>query len=154
MKLREKQKAGKGWFEGMGRKTDRDIMNNTASLVKLPEAEFEIMSVIWKNTPPITTAIIMNQMGNEKGWKLQTLITLLNRLIERGFLRSEKLGKERTYYPCITHDEYIQFETALFVERYHENSIFQLVNTFSGNAKLSKEEINELSEWLKMQEEE
>lgn len=119
---------------------------------KLPESEFEVMSVIWKNTPPVTTTLLMKQLGNEKGWKLQTLVTLLNRLIERGFLRSEKSRKERTYYPCIRHEDYIQYETTLFVERYHDNSLVQLVNAFSGNNKLSKKDIEELSNWLKSQE--
>ncbi len=123
-------------------------------LTKLPEAEFEVMSVVWKNTPPVTTVILMNQLGIEKGWKLQTLVTLLNRLTNRGFLRSEKLGKERTYYPCVKQEDYIQFETTLFVKRYHQNSLFQLVNAFSGNNKLSKDEINELNNWLKKQEDE
>lgn len=122
-------------------------------LSKLPDSEYEVMSVIWKNKPPVTTAILMSQLGNEKGWKLQTLITLLNRLTERGFLRNEKLGKERTYYPCINNEDYIKFETTLFVERYHDNSISRLVNAFCGNDKLSKEEIDELSSWLKLQEE-
>jgi predicted transcriptional regulator len=123
------------------------------NLTKLPDAEFEVMSVVWRNNPPVTTTLLMNQLGNEKNWKLQTLITLLNRLTERGFLRSEKLGKERTYYPCIQHDDYIQYETEIFVERYHDNSILQLVNAFSGTNKLSKEEIEELCSWLKKQEE-
>lgn len=123
------------------------------NLTKLPDAEFEVMSVVWRNNPPVTTTLLMNQLGNEKNWKLQTLITLLNRLTERGFLRSEKLGKERTYYPCIRHDDYIQYETEIFVERYHDNSILQLVNAFSGTNKLSKEEIEELCSWLKKQEE-
>lgn len=122
-------------------------------LTRLPETEFEVMSVVWRNTPPVTTTTLMNQLGNKKGWKLQTLVTLLNRLTERGFLRSEKLGKERTYYPNVKQEDYIQYETSLFVERYHDNSLFQLVNAFSGNNKLSKEEINELSTWLKNQEE-
>jgi predicted transcriptional regulator len=133
---------------------ESDYSAPSDSLPKLPDAEFEVMSVIWKNTPPVTTAMLMKQLGNEKSWKLQTLITLMNRLTERGFLRSDKFGKERSYYPCITHEDYIQYETSLFVERYHDNSLFQLVNAFSGNNKLSKEEINELSSWLKIQEEE
>ncbi len=123
-------------------------------LTRLPETEFEVMSVVWKNTPPLTTVLLMNQLGKEKGWKLQTLVTLLNRLTERGFLRSEKLGKERTYYPCIKQEDYIQYETTLFVKRYHENSLSQLVNAFSGNNKLSKDELYELESWLKKQEEE
>lgn len=132
--------------------SESDLSKPTNALIKLPDAEFEIMSVIWKNVPPITTALLMNQLGKEKGWKLQTLITLLNRLTDRGFLRSEKLGKERTYYPCINQEDYIEYETSIFVERYHDNSLMQLVNTFTGNKKLSREELNELSSWLKDQE--
>lgn len=123
------------------------------NITRLPETEFEVMSVVWRNNPPVTTTTLMKQLGNEKGWKLQTLVSLLNRLTERGFLRSEKLGKERTYYPSVRQEDYIQYETALFVERYHDNSLLQLVNAFSGNNRLSEEEINELSSWLKKQEE-
>ncbi len=123
------------------------------SISKLPDTEFEVMSAVWKNTPPVTTTILMKQLGNHKGWKLQTLVTLLNRLIERGFIKSEKEGKERMYYPCIRQEDYIQYETSLFVERYHDNSLFHLVNAFSGNNKLSQKEIEELSLWLKHQEE-
>ncbi|MDF2540837.1 MAG: BlaI/MecI/CopY family transcriptional regulator [Herbinix sp.] len=133
--------------------TEGNIEKSIDYLTRLPETEFEVMSVVWRNIPPVTTTTLMNQLGNEKGWKLQTLVSLLNRLTERGFLRSEKLGKERTYYPSVKQEDYIQYETTLFVERYHDNSLFQLVNAFSGNNKLSEEEINELSSWLKKQEE-
>lgn len=132
---------------------EQTISTSSCTLTKLPDAEFEVMSEVWRNIPPVTTTLLMKHLGNEKNWKLQTLITLLNRLTERGFLRSEKLGKERTYYPCIGHEDYIRYETDIFVERYHDNSLLQLVNAFSGNNKLSKEEIDELSTWLKKQEE-
>lgn len=133
-------------------KSNSDIHSN--GLTRLPETEFEVMQTVWKNTAPVTTTTLMNQLGNNKGWKLQTLVTLLNRLIERGFLRSEKQGKERNYYPCIKQDDYIQYETSLFVERYHGNSLYQLVNAFSEINRLSKEEIDELSIWFKNIEEE
>ncbi len=132
----------------------REEVSSKHILTKLPETEYEVMSAVWKNKPPVTTAILMKQLGNGKGWKLQTLVTLLNRLIERGFISSEKSGKERTYYPCIKYEDYIQYETSLFVKRYHNNSLYQLVNAFSENKKLSREEIEELNEWLKKQEEE
>ena len=48
---------------------------------KLPDAEFDIMKVVWANEPPMTTTIIMEQLGKEK--------SLMLRLVERGFLRSE-----------------------------------------------------------------
>lgn len=129
------------------------VETSTSRFSRLPETEFEVMSIIWRNIPPVTTTTLMNQLGHEKGWKLQTLVTLLNRLIERGFLYSEKLGKERTYFPCVKKEDYIKYETENFIERYHDNSLFQLVSAFSGNNKLSEEEISELSSWLKSQEE-
>ena len=33
------------------------------------------------------------------------------RLVERGFLRSEKHGKERTYFPLVSKEDYLKFET-------------------------------------------
>lgn len=127
--------------------------NKVTPLTRLPDTEFEVMSVIWHNVPPVTTTLLMEQLGNTKGWKLQTLTTLLNRLIDRGFLKSEKLGKERNYYPIVKEDDYIHFETTHFVKRYHNNSICNLVSTFCDNSKLDKKDIAELSAWLKSIEE-
>ena len=66
---------------------------------KLPDTEFEIMKVVWANKPPITTNMIMEALGNEREWKAPTVISLMLRLVEKGFLRTEKNGKERTYFP-------------------------------------------------------
>ena len=62
---------------------------------RLPDAEFEIMKIIWNSTPPVTTAQIMEKLGNEKDWNPQTVLTMLVRLIEKGFLTSERAGRER-----------------------------------------------------------
>ncbi len=118
-------------------------------LKKLPDAEFEIMKVIWENEPPITTNLLMEQLGREKKWKAQTLISLLSRLVERGFLRTEKKGKERTYFPLVNKEEYLKFESSNFMERFHENSFISLVNTLYNGNKLDESDLNELSEWLK-----
>lgn len=129
-------------------------MDTTNGLTRLPETEYEVMSTIWQNEPPITTSLLMEQLGKQKNWKLQTLITLLNRLIERGFLKSDKIGKERKYYPLITEEDYIHFETTYFVQHYHKNSIFNLVSAFCDQSDLSREELDELSTWLQEREKE
>lgn len=59
----------------------------------MPDAEFDIMKTVWANKPPITTTIIMEQLGKEKDWKIQTVVSLMNRLVERGFLRSENMER-------------------------------------------------------------
>ncbi len=116
---------------------------------KLPETEFEIMKVVWANEPPITTNIVMEQLGNERQWKAPTAISLMLRLVERGFLRTEKNGKERMYFPLVAREEYLKFETDNFMKQYHGNSFLSLVNTLYNGKKLSDSDIKELMEWVK-----
>jgi BlaI family penicillinase repressor len=121
-------------------------MNN---LKKLPNAEFEIMKVVWANEPPITTSLIMAQLGNKKEWKAPTVISLMMRLVERGLLRTEKSGKERTYFPLVTKEDYLKFETVSFMKQYHQNSFLSFVNTFYNGKKLNDNDIDELMKWIK-----
>ncbi len=118
-------------------------------LKKLPDAEFSIMMVVWANEPPVTTNIIMQQLGNEREWKAQTVISLMLRLVERGFIRTEKNGKERTYFPLISKEDYLKFETGDFIERFHGNSFASLVATLYDGKKIKNSDLDELAEWLK-----
>lgn len=119
------------------------------SIKKLPDAEFEIMKVVWANEPPITTNVIMQHLGNEREWKAPTVISLMLRLVERGFLKTEKHGKERVYFPLVTKEEYLKFETGNFIKQYHQNSFVSLVNTLYNGKHLDDSDIEELLKWVK-----
>jgi predicted transcriptional regulator len=119
------------------------------TIKKLPDAEFDIMKVVWVNEPPITTNTIMQQLGKEREWKAQTVISLMLRLVKRGFLRTEKKGKERTYFPIISREEYLKFETGDFMERFHENSFTSLVATLYDGNKIKDSDLDRLEKWLK-----
>ena len=123
------------------------------TIKKLPDAEFEIMSIIWQLTPPVTTSMLMELLNKEKGktWKLQTVHTLLSRLVERGFLKTEKLGKERFFAPLIGRGEYLQYETHNFVKQYYGGSRLNLINTLYQGEELNGDEIDELVKWVNNQ---
>jgi len=116
---------------------------------KLPDAEFDIMKVVWANEPPITSNIIMQQLGNAREWKAQSAISFMLRLVERGFLRTEKNGKERTYFPLVNKEDYLKFETDNFVKQFHDNSFLNLVTTMYGDKDMSDDDIDELLKWAK-----
>ena len=116
---------------------------------KLPDAEFDIMKVVWDNEPPVTTTFVKDQLGKEKEWKIQTVVTLMLRLVERGFLRSEKHGKERTYFPLVSKEDYLKFETGNFMKQYHNSSLFNLINTLYDDEALTDKDIDELLTWAK-----
>jgi len=116
---------------------------------RLPDAEFEIMKVIWRNNPPMTTIQIMDCLDSGKSWKPQTVLTMLIRLIEKGFLSSERVGRERNYMPIITERDYMQIETGDFVMRYRGNSVGSLVKALYDGQNLSQEDLCEMADWLK-----
>ena len=117
---------------------------------KLPDAEFEIMNIVWQLTPPVTSGMLMERLNkeNEKTWKAQTVHTLLGRLEERGFLKTEKLGKERFFEPLVGRAEYLEYETQSFVKQYYGGSRLNLINTLYQGEGLSGEEIDELVKWV------
>lgn len=120
---------------------------------KLPDAEFDIMKVVWANEPPITTNMIMERLGTERGWKAQTVISLMLRLVERGFLSTDKRGKERIYFPLVGRDDYLRFETSSFMRQYHDNSLLDLVSTLYDDKALSDDDIDDLLRWAKQRRE-
>jgi BlaI family penicillinase repressor len=116
---------------------------------RLPDAEFDIMKEVWKLDPPITSGMLLESLVGERGkdWKLQTLHTLLGRLVDRGFLRFEKKGKEKSFFPLVERDEYLKYETKSFVQQYHEGSLLNLVNAAYQGERLCDADIDELVKW-------
>lgn len=90
---------------------------------QLSRSEFDVMQIAWEKEPPITAAIILEEMSERKDWKLATATTLLIRLVEKRFLRSEKVGNARYFHPIASKKDYMAYETKQFMERYHKNSI-------------------------------
>ena len=117
-------------------------------LKRLPDTEFELMRIIWRSQPPVTTNEIMTYLEPDIRWKPQTVLTLLVRLIEKGFLTSERIGRERNYTPIITQDDYMAVETGEFLQRYRGNSVGSLVKTMYDGKDLTTQDIQELKHWL------
>ncbi len=121
------------------------------SLKKLPDAEFEILRSIWHMTEPVTSPMLTEQLRTtlpDKDWKPQTVLTMLVRLENKGFLRSEKSGKERFYFTVITENDYLKVERDSFRSRFSGSSFSGLVKALYDGESISDEDINELKEWL------
>jgi len=116
---------------------------------QLPEAEFFAMKTIWEQETPISNKKMVELLKPVKGWKKQTVHTLLFRLIEKGFLASELQGKERYYTPLVSREDYLSQETGRFVKDFHKNSISGFMNALVANNKLTDNDFHELSTWLK-----
>lgn len=113
---------------------------------KMTEAEKEIMSILWGVGRPITTNEIIQNLPKDKAQT--TVITFLARLIEKGIVKAKRISKANYYEPCITEQEYRNFETKQFIKDVHKGSIFGFLNTLCDNGDLTKKDIEELMKKL------
>lgn len=118
---------------------------------KLPDAEFEIMKAIWHNEQPVTSpalTVILSRDLPDRDWKQQTVMTMLVRLEKKGFLRSEKNGKEREYYAVISESQYMSIEAESLKNRFGASKMSGFVKALYSDGKISDEDINDLKNWL------
>ena len=121
------------------------------SIKKIPDAEFEIMRAVWHSEEPVTSPQLTEKLRYElpeKDWKQQTVLTMLVRLERKGFLRSEKSGKERNYYAEISEEEYMKIEAESFKKRFNGGKLGGLVKALYSDESISDEDISELKDWI------
>lgn len=116
---------------------------------RISDSEKQIMEFIWAAGQPVTTRELIKNLPKDKTWKQSTVITFLSRLMEKGIIKAIRISKANYYEPCITEQEYRNFETKQFIKDVHKGSIFGLINALCDNGDLTKEDIEELMEGLK-----
>ena len=114
---------------------------------RLPDAELEVMQAIWQCSSPAPRAEIEKKLFQNHPMALTTLLTLLTRLAEKGFITIEKIGRRSYYTPCVSQEDYLAAQSKNFFEKLCGRNI----STFAAalcDSGLSKEEIAELRSLL------
>ena len=119
-----------------------------ATLIHLPDAELEVMQALWAlGHYPAHTADIAQ--GLSRDWKAPTLIKLLSRLEERGFVEGRKEGRANVYTPVVQREDYLAAESRSFLNRLHGGSLSSLVAALAPETKLTAEDVKALEALLK-----
>ncbi|MCI8490218.1 MAG: BlaI/MecI/CopY family transcriptional regulator [Lachnospiraceae bacterium] len=117
---------------------------------QLSNAELEIMKIVWGNPENVTLfPYIMDGLAS-KGRPCQknTLIVLLSRLINKGFLSSKKIGRRNEYTTLISETEYQTAQTKNFLDKIYEGSAKGLVSNLIMGDLLADDEYEELKRLL------
>ena len=114
---------------------------------RLPDAEQEVMQAIWACQSPVARTDIENILFKEHPMAMTTLLTLLTRLSEKGFITITKNGRRSYYTPLISQENYLASQSKTFFEKLCGRNI----STFAAalcDSGLTKEEIAELRSLL------
>lgn len=123
-------------------------MMKEKALKKLPDAEFEVMAALWQAEPPVPRSYFDAQLRESRNWADSTILSLLSRLEEKGFLRVEKQGNRNVYTPVVGREEYLAFENRSFLSRLHGGSVTHLVAGMAQGGALKDSDIDALQTLL------
>ncbi len=109
---------------------------------KISEAEWKVMDIIW-NSENILASDIAAQLV-EKNWSIQTIKTLLSRLVNKNIINFKKEGKAYKYYPVVSREECVKKERENFIQKVFKGSKKEFLANFIKNENFTKEEMKEL----------
>ena len=116
---------------------------------RLPESELDIMLVLWNHTPPMNRMEIEKVINAKKSLAPTTILSLLARLEAKNFVKVTKQGKMNLYTPLVSQSDYQAHESQSVLEKLYGNSLKKFVTSLYQGKKVSPEEIQDLSDFLK-----
>lgn len=112
---------------------------------QISESELVLMNIIWKNGGEALYSLIMEELEKDNNeWKNNTVLTLLSRLVEKGFLKVRKIGRRNEYVAVLSEAEYQSIQTQSFLEKVYGGNVKNLVSTLLQQDILSEEELKEI----------
>ena len=110
---------------------------------RLPDAELAVMQAIWACAPPVSRADINEILQNTHPMALTTLLTVLTRLSEKGFVRIQKEGRSARYLPLVAREDYLAQQSRRFLQTVCGGSLPAFATALCGGG-LTKEELAQL----------
>ena len=116
---------------------------------KISETEWEVMRVIWEESPIAAVGIMERLRVKDPTWHPKTAKTLLARLVKKGVLQYEPSGRAYVYRPLVSESECVRSEGRSFLERVFGGSLQPMLAHFVEEAELGPKELQELEELLR-----
>ena len=114
---------------------------------RLPDTELEVMQALWSCRVPATRHEIEEIIKDTHPMATTTLLTLLTRLSDRGFIKIEKVGRSALYTPLVTKEDYLAKQSRRFLDTLCGGNIATFASALCSSG-LTDEEIKQLRNLL------
>jgi BlaI family penicillinase repressor len=108
----------------------------------LTNAEEQIMKLLWRLDKAFIRDLL-NEFPDPKPAPT-TVLTLLKRMIDKGFVSYKLYGNSREYYPLIKKTDYFSDHINVLIKDFFNNSTAQFASFFTNETDMNQEELKEL----------
>ncbi len=115
---------------------------------ELTEAEWAIIRAVWENEPCAAPAV-QEQLEKQKNWTYSTVKTLMDRMVTKGLLKTERIRNLILYRSAITRLQAQRGEVMRTIKRAFNGALTPMMQFMLDNHALSKKQLDELEALIK-----
>ena len=115
---------------------------------ELTEAEWAIIQTVWENEP-CAAPTIQEELEGQKSWHYSTVKTLMDRMVTKGLLTTERIRNLILYRSAITRTEAQTGEIMRAVKRAFDGALTPMMQFLLDENHLSQKQLAELQALIK-----
>jgi BlaI family penicillinase repressor len=117
---------------------------------ELTEAEWAIVKAVWDNEPCAAPSV-QEALEKQKGWTYSTVKTIMDRMVAKGLLRTERIRNLILYRSAVTKQQAQSGEIMRAVKRAFDGALTPMMQFLLDNSSLSAEQLDELEAMVQSQ---
>lgn len=118
------------------------------TIQQISDSELELMKIVWASGGTALYAQIMEELAKVgRAWQKNTVITLLSRLVDKGLLKTSKIGRRNEYAALVTQADYQTAQARTLLNKLYQGSAKGLVATLIQGELLSPADYEELKQY-------
>ncbi len=118
-----------------------------AKQYELTEAEWEIIQVVWEHEP-CAAPEVQEELVARKQWTYSTVKTLMDRMVAKGLLTTERIRNLILYRAAISQQDAQRGELLRTVKRAFGGAFTPMMQFMLESDTLSQKELNELQDMI------
>jgi len=115
----------------------------TQTPIELTEGEWEIMKVIWEKQP-CTAGTVQEELAQTRDRAYSTVKTTMDRMVEKGFLRIDKIRNLQLFSSCISEVQAQRGELRRMLQRAFDGALTPMMQFLIEHEGLSPQEASQL----------
>ncbi|MHC4124168.1 MAG: BlaI/MecI/CopY family transcriptional regulator [Planctomycetota bacterium] len=112
---------------------------------ELTEAEWVVMKVVWENEP-CAAGTVQEALANSKDWAYSTVKTTMDRMVNKGFLKIQRIRNLQLFSSAISEVDAKRGELRKMLKRAFNGALTPMMQFLIEHGDFSKGELKKLRE--------
>ena len=124
------------------------MATGSAGKPPISDTELEVLKVLWESGPATVREVDAMLRRQGRRWAYTTVLTLLHRLLAKGYVSSDKSGMAHVFRPAVTREKLLRQRLRDLSEQLTEGTATPLVQALVEEHRFTEEEIRRFRELL------